>query len=185
MRPLIIAFLLGCLAIVPAFGAATSTPTARYQIEVLIFEVRLPELEGSELWTRVERPVDLIDAPMPADMPSSEDFVSAAEALRADGRFRVLLQKRWVQNAEPPKSDVPPMHLATWDAELDGTLRFYLSRFLHVELNLLFQPQTTVIGGDAAPNYLIKEERRIRSNQLHYFDHPKFGVLFRVSPAPA
>jgi len=176
MRPFIVVFLLGWLSVMPAFGA---TP-ASYEVEVLVFETRLPELEGSELWTRVPPP-NLTEVATPAEASPTEDFAAFAEALRGDNRFRVLLHRRWLQNPEP-RSNATPVQLLTWDEELGGTLTFYLSRFLHVELNLLFQPLLGAIGGDYAPSYLISEERRIRSNELHYFDHPKFGVLLRVSP---
>ena len=167
--------------VAPAFGAATSNPTASYEIEVVVFETRLPELEGTELWTQIEQPPDTTGALVPSEMPPTQDFASMIEALRADGRFRVLLQKRWIQSAEP-KSGVPGMQLATWDRELDGVLKFYLSRFLHVEMNLLFQPQSAAIGGNVAPSYVISEQRRVKSNDINYFDHPKFGVLVRVAP---
>lgn len=181
MRRLFAVLVFAWLGTAPAFGAATNTPTASYEVEVLIFEVSLPEFEGSELWTQVTQPPDTTKAQVPSELPPTKEFAAAADALRADGRYRVLLQKRWVQTAEP-KSSEPGMQLITPERELDGTLKFYLSRFLHVEMNLLFQPQAGVIGGDAAPSYLISEQRRVRSNEINYFDHPKFGVLVRVSP---
>ena len=36
-----------------------------------------------------------------------------------------------------------------------------------------------------APRYHLVAERNARSNELHYFDHPAFGVLVRVTPLPA
>lgn len=179
MRATIAIFLLGWLAGAPAQAAAADS---NYEVEVLVFQIRAPQLEGSELWTRIERPVDTSEAVAPDGMPASEVFTAAADALRADERFRVLLQKRWVQRAAS-KSNGRAVLLRTWDDEIDGTLRFYRNRFMHVELNLLFQPAATAIGSEAAPSYLIREERRIRSKRIDYFDHPKFGALVRVTPA--
>ena len=35
----------------------------------------------------------------------------------------------------------------------------------------------------AQPPYMVMEEsRRVRSGELHYLDHPKLGVLVRISP---
>lgn len=180
MKRLLAVFLLGWIG-VTAVGAQTGGSTPSYEIEVLVFETQLPDLEGAELWTYIERPSETAQSAAPKEMPPTEDFTKIAEALGTDGRYRVMLHRRWVQPAEP-KSSGPAVALTTWDRELDGTLKFYLSRFLHVELNLLFQPQTTAIGGDAAPSYVISEQRRVRSNDLHYFDHPKFGALVRVVP---
>ena len=35
--------------------------------------------------------------------------------------------------------------------------------------------------------YVLDEKRRVRSGELHYFDHPMFGVIAQVNPyaAPA
>ena len=39
------------------------------------------------------------------------------------------------------------------------------------------------IGSAAIPDEF--KVRNARSNELHYFDHPAFGVLVRVTPLPA
>jgi hypothetical protein len=31
----------------------------------------------------------------------------------------------------------------------------------------------------------LREQRRMRSGELHYLDHPKFGVLARIDPVQA
>jgi hypothetical protein len=36
-----------------------------------------------------------------------------------------------------------------------------------------------------APHYPLTTTRRVRSDELHYFDHPAFGVLVRVTPVAA
>jgi hypothetical protein len=174
------------LALTPALAAAPAGTSANYEVEVLVFDEQLPEFEGSEIWTRPAR------APDPAatsieSLPPSPDFAGAVSAMRGDSRYRVLLHKRWVQPAES-KTAVPPVLLATPDNELNGTLHFYLSRFLHLELNVSYQPHNSAIGAPGGtsvepPIYMIDEQRRVKSNDLNYFDHPKFGVLVRVTPA--
>jgi hypothetical protein len=63
--------------------------------------------------------------------------------------------------------------------ELQGALRFHLSRFLHVESNLWFN--TT--SADGRRFWVrIDQSRRMRSEELHYLDHPLFGLLIRVTP---
>jgi hypothetical protein len=63
--------------------------------------------------------------------------------------------------------------------ELQGALRFHLSRFLHVEPNLWFN--TT--SADGRRFWVrIDQSRRMRSEELHYLDHPLFGLLVRVTP---
>ncbi|MFN3712876.1 MAG: CsiV family protein [Alcanivoracaceae bacterium] len=63
--------------------------------------------------------------------------------------------------------------------ELQGALRLHLSRFLHVEPNLWFN--TTSADGQRFW-VRIDQSRRMRSEELHYLDHPLFGLLVRVTP---
>jgi len=80
---------------------------------------------------------------------------------------------------------------------LDGTVRIRSSNFLHVDLDMvLFRspvnsavpinlPADTAIPGTLAekPAQYVRltESRRIRLNDLQYFDHPRFGVVMQVS----
>jgi hypothetical protein len=75
-------------------------------------------------------------------------------------------------------------------------VRVHLSRFLHIALDLTYQASSAAApaSGGAndgldeivlAPRYRLTASRSVRSNELHYFDHPAFGVLVRVTPVPA
>ena len=74
-----------------------------------------------------------------------------------------------------------------------GTVRVYLSRFLHVNLDLTLQDgapgalptsDTELNELSLAPRYRLVTQRQVRSGELHYFDHPAFGVLVRITPVP-
>jgi len=43
------------------------------------------------------------------------------------------------------------------------------------------EQQTTVIR-DVLNHYLMQQSRRIRSNEIHYIDHPLFGLLIQIRP---
>ncbi len=172
--------LFGCLFIATVHAAPATTT---YDVEVVVFENRLPQLEGSELWTRdnVHTPIaDLADAITAAEAPAGKSNLSvAATALERDGSYRVLVYQHWRQTADE-KSATKPVRLRNTDGQLDGTLRFYLSRFLHVDLDLALQEKGAATG---ELSYRLIENRRIKTQELNYFDHPKFGVLLRVTSA--
>ena len=66
-----------------------------------------------------------------------------------------------------------PAHHARLDVSSRGTAR------------PLPSPRTTALGELAfAPRYRLVATRNVRSGELHYFDHPAFGVLVRVTPVP-
>jgi hypothetical protein len=108
--------------------------------------------------------------------------------------YAPLLHAGWVQ-AGLPENQAPTFDLATLGSLNPlGTVRLYLSRFLHVKLDLTYQgaaaaasaAQPTGLGEfTLAPRYKLETERNVRSGELHYFDHPAFGVLVKITPLPA
>lgn len=183
-------WLLLLLLFVPQAAVLAAAPSApsTYEIEVLVFENRLPDLDGAEQWgvSRSNPALEAADAVILGRIPASSDLAAVAAGLENDARYRLLTHRRWVQVADNKPASSPVL-LRTDNSEVDGYVRFYVSRFLHVEINLAFQPQVAALGGtDPAPTpYRLTEQRRIKSQELYYFDHPKFGALVRIVPATA
>lgn len=65
------------------------------------------------------------------------------------------------------------------EPELRGTLTLSLARFLHLDPSLWL-----TLESDQGQRYHvdINQHRRMRSERLHYLDHPLFGVLIRIDP---
>jgi hypothetical protein len=172
---------------------AAPAATSLYEIEVVVFENRLSGLEGGELWARVpDKTTDATrDKPVSAGQkpPADSGLSAAVAALEKSGQHPVLAHLRWRQTAEA-KSVSKPVNIGNAAGGLDGSLRFYLSRFLIVEMNLALRavPGGGMSGGTPENEtlmYRLSEPRRIKVSETHYFDHPKFGALVRVSPAKA
>lgn len=173
-------------------AAAFAAPAANnvYEIEVIVFENRLSDLEGGELWKQEQSTPAAAkkeETTAAGDKnPAESPLAPAKAALEKSGRHRVLAHQRWRQNAEA-KSASKPVKVGGDTGEFDGFLRFYLSRLLIVELNLALKDRSTeggVLAGDSekgAAMYRLNESRRVRISETHYFDHPKFGALVRVS----
>ncbi len=82
---------------------------------------------------------------------------------------------------------------------LDGTIKVVLSRYLHVTTDLIYRDDPAPLpaaapGADtavAAPlprqgiTYRLQQERRMRSSEIHYIDHPRFGVVVLITPYEA
>jgi hypothetical protein len=58
------------------------------------------------------------------------------------------------------------------DGRMNGLVRMTRGRFLHLDAELTLRDT----GGRA------KLYRRMRSGELHYVDHPKFGILIEATP---
>lgn len=79
--------------------------------------------------------------------------------------------------------------------EIDGTVTFSKGRFLHINVDLVYRVPINNAGPfsrliefadrSIAPtpwrSYRITERRQIRTNEVMYFDHPKFGALVKVT----
>ncbi|MCR4345797.1 MAG: peptidoglycan binding protein CsiV [Sulfuricaulis sp.] len=172
---------------------AAPAATNMYEIEIVVFENRLSDLEGGELWTRgMEKPANAQknEAVGAGEKPPADSPLSAAStALEKSGRHHVLAHLRWQQSAEA-KSVSKPVKISNVEGGLDGSLRFYLSRFLILDLNLGLREMQSggIFSGVSekdATVYRLNEPRRIKVSETQYFDHPKFGALVRVSPAKA
>lgn len=137
--------------------------------------------------------------------------------LELSAAYRPLLHVAWQQQGLDVR-DVRAVHLdntrfekktpdadeAPADAELeqsgytppdkvfDGIIRLRKSRFLHLDVDFAYFPDTLEQPGPEArdeaagrvrlpADYVrLTESRRIKPDELHYFDHPLFGVIIQV-----
>ena len=191
MKRLSLILILALTPSAPLFAAATTSNV--YDIEVVVFENHLPDLEGGELWKNepnTSTNSDIAEAVKVGEAPAPDSSLMAeATALEKSGRHHVLAYLRWQQSAEA-KSASKPVKISSADGKLDGALRFYLSRYLLVDLNLVLQEAenggiSSGAGKVTPPLYHLSEYRRVKLLETHYFDHPKFGALVRVSPIRA
>ena len=130
------------------------------------------------------------------------------------GAYRPLLHAGWSQEALGETETAPLELSRLGAVNPTGTIQLHLQRFLHLTLDLDYRfaprrlpyfesqivaraieppaaPGRRASSGSAglseiklAPHYYIEENRRTRSSELNYFDHPAFGVLMLVTPAP-
>jgi hypothetical protein len=132
-----------------------------------------------------------VDDPLVVRALRPEELKLGAEyrRLRAVAAYTPLLHTGWLQPGLPENQAVP-FDLATVGAlNPRGTVRVHLSRFLHVTLDLTYRGQETATAAatglaelGVAPRYRLSATRNVRSGEIHYFDHPAFGVLVRVTP---
>ena len=78
--------------------------------------------------------------------------------------------------------------------ELEGTIKVILSRYLHVETDIVLRPQREEQPEDFYSLEILEEaeqpvvyrlhqtRRRMRSRELHYLDNPVIGMLILITP---
>ena len=120
------------------------------------------------------------------------ELSSTVARLNRINAYSVLAHGGWIQEGLSEEEAVP---IEVW--RLDslnpmGTIKLHLSRFLHITVSLdfyteEFEPKKVGHGLEKLSlksAYELRATRRARSGELHYFDHPAFGILVSVKPAP-
>jgi hypothetical protein len=69
--------------------------------------------------------------------------------------------------------------------ELEGRIRISLTRFLDVDTDLLYRSNVSLpdsTGGfvNEFRSFRLTEFRRMKSNTIHYIDHPMFGMVIAI-----
>ncbi|HUO68033.1 MAG TPA: CsiV family protein [Gammaproteobacteria bacterium] len=125
--------------------------------------------------------------------PEELQLTSQYRVLARLPAYHPLVHGGWVTLGLPDSAALPVDLGVLGVANPVGTVRLSLTRFLHVKLDLTYVDTQAAQRGPApapgelaelpiAPRYRIDAERTTRSGELHYFDHPAFGVLIKVTP---
>ncbi|MFV1992881.1 MAG: CsiV family protein [Acidiferrobacterales bacterium] len=172
--------------------------TPIYEVEILVFKNMQIEDQGTELWLQDIDPNNQPDvanaSPVGGGIPAESTIKKISDKLVASGYYTIISHKRWIQDAIP-KTEAKLIRIANSEENLDGTLLFYKGRFLHLGMNLILTEELMPVGntgdnrdlngnatsGNIVNSFVIKEDRRIRSVALNYFDHPRFGVIVQVN----
>ncbi len=157
-----------------------------YQVELVVFEQLNPATD--EQWPVMPPNDPAAVTPQTSNskiQPANrESLAGVAERLRNSANYRVLSYQSWQQSAL--NKNASPL-VAIDGERMSGHIRVYKSSYLHSELDLWLQDGgqrgTADDGAFQGPRYPnLKESRRLRSKELHYFDHPRFGAILQLIP---
>jgi len=193
------------LAIASLFliSSQANAKAASYKIEVIVFEnltlkgwteeywpedIELPVTQGStSVLTRNQKPLWI--------GKRNSELLGTARQLNKKG-YRVIFHQAWSQVAYANKKSPTVLIESNQGvgSNLLGTVRLYKTRFAHVDVDLEFErripskileafAQNQKITSDQLPTHWrfnLKESRKIKPGELHYIDHPLFGVLIKI-----
>jgi len=75
----------------------------------------------------------------------------------------------------PPKNRLLDLRQET-SSKLFGGIKVWVGRFLHFDTLLSYTPD------GAGYSFAFESERRMRSRQLNYIDHPRVGIVTKIYP---
>lgn len=96
-------------------------------------------------------------------------------ALSRQQRYHSLLHIAWIQAVKANRIS-PAVSISNPEKTLNGFFRLQRGNLIHMIVDIEFSPaHDSVI-------YRLNEKRRFKLNETHYLDHPKFGILARITP---
>lgn len=184
MRPFLLAVLLA-VAAVPARAASL------YAVEFIVFEHTSARVPGGELLpadraARDPGPESAAPAAYARLSGGSLGLTALARRLQSDGSYRVIAHGGWWQPAVSPAAAVPVrldafgVNVAPGEA-LTGMLRLSRTQVLRVEADLALVRDAGPADGGRVQRLHVS--RGVQPAEVHYLDHPQFGVLVQVRPA--
>ena len=100
-------------------------------------------------------------------------------------------------SAVPVEPSTPSRYVEAEAGELEGMIKVILSRYLHVDADIVFRPQIAeeprdffaLNPGESSVQPVVyrlqQTRRRMRSRELHYLDNPVLGMLILITPYEA
>lgn len=180
-------------------AAPAQTGLQSYDVELLIFR-NLSGKESAENWgveaatadQKIAIPDDetgaaeLPAAPIaqtvtfPALPAAKMKLTALEETIRRSRAYQPIAHIGWTQPgfARNAAKYLSVSSLVPGASGLQGQIALSRGRYLHLTLDLVYESQ-----GELPERYLLRQTRRMRSNERHYIDSPKFGVIAVITPS--
>ena len=134
-----------------------------YKVEILVFE-NLIEHQAYESYKHKEIEEIITES----EVWLIEPTMLLEELVSFDESEDYLLQHHFSWGQESlDYSEAPVVNLT--ETDISGWIKVYANHLLYINLDLDYK------------GYKLTEKRRIKLDEKHFFDHPKFGILLQVS----
>jgi len=160
-----------------------------------------PSTQGAIELSLTDTFSDDLDQPQDYQLLTPSDFSmrSQARSLKRNSAYKILKHIAWRQIIHNKKS-AQAIRLSGGQAfdgegkwELDGTLTLTKTRFFNLQSNLVlhvpYQEVANLTGESGLFNtsshlesFRLIQSRRLKENELHYIDHPLYGMLVKIIP---
>lgn len=139
----------------------------------------------------------------------NERLLNPHAATLSKGGYSLLYHQAWRQMIYARKTHIAISGGKTFNGhqELEGSISLSVGQYLRIQSNLWLSqfvpagtnitetwpelpplPNTANSEGEKSQGYLIKrivklnQERSMRSNEIHYIDHPLLGIIVKIVP---
>ena len=197
------------LILIALLSVATLTASAQqtqvlqsYDVELLVFRTLNPHASPEE-WSMeaaaagqrlaipedepspfaATEPVPTATATFPALPPAKFKLTAVFDTLKRSRNYQPLAHFGWTQPGYP-RGDakyLPINAMVPAGAGLQGQVALSRGRYLHLTLDLVYDAPGA--AGESTQRFVLRQSRRMRSNERHYIDSPRFGVIAIVTPS--
>jgi hypothetical protein len=198
----------GCI-LIALLSVATLTASAQqtqvlqsYDVELVIFRtlnsnaspeewsmeaaaagqrLAIPEDEPSPFASN--EPAPTTTATFPALPPAKFKLTAIFDTLKRSRNYQPLAHFGWTQPGFPRDSAkyLPINSMVPAGSGLLGQVALSRGRYLHLTLDLVYDAPGP--AGEPTQRFVLRQSRRMRSNERHYMDSPRFGVIAIVTPS--
>lgn len=167
-----------------------------YDVEIVILEDLSGRYANAENWpvvaeeavsgdkNRAHLATGNADKKIKILLPESFRLSDKLKPMEDSKEYKILLHTAWRQTGLD-KPAAFPVHIATDNqvenedsSYIEGGITLVMSRYLHISGNLMFYKQ----GKDGYVPYPVNFDRRMRSREIHYIDHPMISILVLATP---
>lgn len=181
--------LLGILA----FSLGQQALAFTYKIELLVFTHTLPTTEQFDLTASpIQWPNDMLEIVAPAiASPASviqmplDGLNQVSTRLAQTKNYTVLFQTAWLQTINNNQAG-QPVHFNNPNNTLNGFIKVSADPGLKIQVEAEYSPiKTQTHKTKSEPHsalYRLTENRMLKASEIHYFDHPTFGIITLITP---
>jgi Peptidoglycan-binding protein, CsiV len=194
--------LIALLSVATLTASAQTAVLQSYDVELVIFRLLNPNVSpeewGMEAAAAGQRlaipddepspfaasePVPATTTSFPALQPAKYKLTAIADTLRRSRNYQPLAHFGWTQPGFP-RGDAKYLSINSMvpaGSGIVGQVALSRGRYLHLTLDLVYDAPGA--AGEPTQRFVLRQSRRMRSNERHYMDSPRFGVIAIVTPS--
>ena len=150
-----------------------------YKIELVIFSQEMPNTEVfDQTESRIAWPKKVVEIASYKKVNSEDvDLHGSYAQLAMAQDYQILMHVAWIQPVKGNRLGTA-VQISNAKGTINGFFRLQRGHLVHMIADIEYSPDSYT---DSVV-YRLNEKRRFKLNETHYLDHPKFGIIARVSP---
>lgn len=163
------------LLLLNLFCSTVTASEQLYKIELIIFLQDMPNTEVfDQIETQIAWPKKVVKRST-FEKVSREDMslLGSFANISVSQTYQPLMHVAWLQSVESNKLGTA-VQISNRGGTINGFFRIQRGNLVYMIADIEYSSDSII--------YRLNEKRRFKYNETHYLDHPKFGILARISP---